>query len=254
MNVESEFADFITETNKDGSNKARSYLLALKTINELLRGGYLPDVQIADIYRDANPTELAKLRQILLHERNKPDSPLSKAAPTPSHVHGGFGASAIRALLEFVENEQADADALKTCETTASPIKVAKTIAKTRVSQRTFRKLVLDNFGNACCLTGLDIRETLKAAIISPDERGTRNLQPDNALCLSATYAEAFSAHLITFDEKMRLVLSNSLRDRTSSSIFQDIFRKFEGTRMRPAHTFAPSPRYLEEHRELLVG
>ena len=100
-------------------------------------------------------------------------------------------------------------------------------------------------------LLALDIRETLKAAIIVP---GAKNLSPDNALCLSATYAEAFKAHLITFDEKFKLVLSKSLKEHTTTAIFDATFKTFENTRIRPAARFQPNERYLAEHRELLVA
>ena len=120
MNVESEFQDFILQTNKDGSNKARSYLLALKSVTTLLRGGFLPEFDIGDIY--------------------------------------------------------------------------------------------------------------------------------------DVTDVEAFKAHLITFDEKLRLVLSKSLREHTTSNIFNAVFKQYENTRIRSALHFPPAEKFLARHRELLAG
>ena len=112
MNIENEFADFIMQTNKDGSNKARSYLLALKSVNTLLRGGFLPEFDIGNIY---DVTDVATLNRL------------------GKHIH----------------KEGRDP----------------------------------------------------QASLIDPDAGEKAKLQPDNALCLSATYAEAFKAHLITFLE-----------------------------------------------------
>lgn len=83
---------------------------------------------------------------------------------------------------------------------------------------------------------------------------GTANFSPDNALCLSATYADAFDAHLITFDEKFQLVLSPMLKEHTTSAIFNSTFRTYEGTHIRPAVKFQPSARLMARHRELLAG
>lgn len=258
MNIESEFSDFITETNKDGSNKARSYLLALKSVNTLLKGGFLPEFDIENVYDITDPEQLQRLGTHIHKEGRDPDSNIHSAPIPKSHVNGASGGtfcgSAVIALSKFLRNELRDEETLAQCAELRSAKEAAEVIANSSATNRMFRKLVLDNYGNACCLTGLDIRETLKPAIISPSDNGKANLQPDNALCLSATYAEAFISHLITFDEKMRLVLSKSLKERTTSAIFRSTFQTYEGTRMRPALNFQPSEKYLAQHRELLVG
>ena len=165
MNIENEFADFIMQTNKDGSNKARSYLLALKSVNTLLRGGFLPEFDIGNIY---DVTDIATLNRL------------------GKHIHK----------------------------------------------------------------EGRDPQTSL----IDPDAGEKAKLQPDNALCLSATYAEAFKAHLITFDEKLRLVLSKSLREHTTTSIFDSVFKQYENSRIRTARHFPPAEKFLARHRELLAG
>lgn len=97
---------------------------------------------------------------------------------------------------------------------------------------RTFRRIVLQNFNNACCVSGLDIVDTLRACPIVLDKS---TYSPENALCLATTYAAAFRHHLITFDEDMRLVLSASLSDHATGDAFRYTFKAYEGQRMLPA-------------------
>ena len=258
MNIENEFADFIMQTNKDGSNKARSYLLALKSVNTLLRGGFLPEFDIGNIY---DVTDIATLNRLGKHIHNEGRAPFSRihTAPIPkSHVNGAtggtFSGSAVLALAKFLQNEFDDATTLAQCSTAKTPREAADAISASHITKRMFRKVVLENYGNACCLTNLDIRETLQASLIDPDAGEKAKLQPDNALCLSATYAEAFKAHLITFDEKLRLVLSKSLREHTTTNIFNAVFKQYENTRIRSALHFPPAEKFLARHRELLAG
>lgn len=258
MNIENEFADFIMQTNKDGSNKARSYLLALKSVNTLLRGGFLPEFDIGNIY---DVTDVATLNRLGKHIHKEGRDPFSRihTAPIPkSHVNGAtggtFSGSAVLALAKFLQNEIEDATTLAQCSTAKTPREAADAISASHITKRMFRKVVLENYGNACCLTNLDIRETLQASLIDPDAGEKAKLQPDNALCLSATYAEAFKAHLITFDEKLRLVLSKSLREHTTTSIFDSVFKQYENSRIRTARHFPPAEKFLARHRELLAG
>ena len=105
----------------------------------------------------------------------------------------------------------------------------------------------------ACCLTGLDVPATLRAClIVSEDKR--KAFSPDNALCLSATYAAAFKEHLISFDEDNRMILSPALREHATSEIFHHTFKTYEGARMRPAMRFQPSAKLLAIHRERLAS
>ena len=258
MNVESEFQDFILQTNKDGSNKARSYLLALKSVNTLLRGGFLPEFDIGDIYDVTDVEALNRLGRHIHKEGRDPSSRIHTAPIPKSHVNGATGGtfcgSAVLALAKFLQNELEDAATLAQCSAAKTPREAADAISASHVTKRMFRKVVLDNYGNACCLTNLDIRETLQASTIDPDAGERAKFQPDNALCLSATYAEAFKAHLITFDEKLRLVLSKSLREHTTSNIFNAVFKQYENTRIRSALHFPPAEKFLARHRELLAG
>lgn len=254
MNIITEFTDFILASNQDGSNKAGSYLLALGSVDKIIRAGLMPGFEDVSIYDIENLKDLEKIRRYLLDVGQTPGNKLLKAVPNaPSHLLNRFCSAAINQLLAFRKNEAVDELALRKYRQADTPRKAAEAISEAKISSRTFRKCVLDNYDNACCLTGLDVRETLKAAIIDPSARG-HELSPDNALCLSATYAEAFKAHLITFDEKSRLVLSKALKDHTTTAIFDATFKAYENTQMRPARHFQPNERYMVEHRNLLVS
>ena len=105
----------------------------------------------------------------------------------------------------------------------------------------------------ACGLTGLDVPATLRAyLIVSEDKR--KAFSPDNALCLSATYASAFKEHLISFDEDNRMILSPALREHATSEIFHHTFKTYEGAHMRTALRFQPSAKLLAQHRERLAS
>ena len=116
---------------------------------------------------------------------------------------------------------------------------------------RTFRRIVLQNFNNACCVSGLDIVDTLRACPIVLDKS---TYSPENALCLATTYAVAFRHHLITFDEDMRLVLSASLSDHPTGDAFCHTFKAYEGQRMLPARFIQPSKALMQMHRKHLVA
>ena len=68
-----------------------------------------------------------------------------------------------------------------------------------RVGQGFFRRAVLANFNNCCCITGIDEPRLLIASHISPWGADVENRHnPRNGLCLSATFDRAFDAHLMT--------------------------------------------------------
>ncbi len=109
----------------------------------------------------------------------------------------------------------------------------------------------MQNFNNACCVSGLDIVDTLRACPIVPDKS---TYSPENALCLAATYAAVFRHHLITFDEELRLVLSPSLSDHATGDAFRHTFKAYEGQRMLPVRFIQPSEALMQMHREHLVA
>ena len=126
--------------------------------------------------------------------------------------------------------------------------------AKRRVGQNIFRAMLLEIYDAKCCITGIDIPEVLRASHIVPwAECIDTRLNPENGLCLSATYDAAFDKHLITFDEDYRLVLSPVLKEEYTSEAFKTHFLKYEGTTIVLPLMFKPSQDYLSKHRAKLI-
>lgn len=283
MNILSDFTDFIYETNTPGSNKAGSYVRALKYFNVMLRECSLEWKALGDIFEVDSISTLKKLHRLALDEGVKGEASIfAQADVPPSYLKNRFCAGALHALIGYRLALAQDAEMADSLAGATDPSVVAKTIEQTPLpepefflegnvnpkskegkdalnrnlavrNRRFFTRLVLSNFDNACCLTGLDVPATLRACLIVSEDR-KRAFSPDNALCLSATYAAAFNEHLISFDEDNRMILSPALRDHATSEIFHHTFKTYEGARMRPAMRFQPSAKLLAIHRERLAS
>ena len=126
---------------------------------------------------------------------------------------------------------------------------------KRRRGQEYFRRMVLENYGNKCCVTGLDVPEILLASHIVEWAKDKANrLNPENGLCLSATYDAAFDKHLISFDDDYRMIVSKHIKDYYSNDVTREYFDKFEGKQIALPSLYLPSKILLEKHREALVG
>ena len=283
MNVLSDFTTFINETNTPGSNKAGSYVRALKYLNVMLRECYPDWEDLGDIFEVDSIATLKKLHRLALDEGVKGEASIfAQADVPPSYLKNRFCAGALRALIGYRLALEQDAEMENRLANTTDPLVVAKTIEQAPLpepkfflegnvnpqskegkaslsrnlevrNRRFFTKLVLSNFDNACCLTGLDVPATLRACLIVSEDK-KKAFSPDNALCLSATYAAAFKEHLISFDEDNRMILSPALREHATSEIFHHTFKTYEGAHMRTALRFQPSAKLLAQHRERLAS
>ena len=127
--------------------------------------------------------------------------------------------------------------------------------AMRRIGQDMFRAILMNIYSYKCCLTGLDVPEILRASHIIPWAENKENrLNPENGLCLSATYDAAFDKHLITFDEDYRLVLSPVLKEEYTSEAFKTHFLSFEGKKMCLPDIFIPSQDFMAIHRKKLIS
>ena len=86
--------------------------------------------------------------------------------------------------------------------------------------------------------------------IWAEDEKN--RLNPENGLCLSATYDAAFDRHLISFDEHYRLIVSKAIKDHYTDAAAKSYFLDREGQTMSLPTKFLPSQSLLEKHRELM--
>ncbi|MGP3225224.1 HNH endonuclease [Serratia nevei] len=121
---------------------------------------------------------------------------------------------------------------------------------KTRVDQNLFRKNVLEAYEYRCCITGLEEPALLVASHILPWSHSIeQRLNPSNGLCMSNLHDKAFDRGLITFDDKLELVLSPQLK-KLKSSIYVDNFEKYEGKKLRLPLSCHPDRKHLAYHRD----
>lgn len=118
--------------------------------------------------------------------------------------------------------------------------------AKGRKLQGFFRKTILANYGNSCCISGMKIPALLVASHIVPwNADKSIRLSPQNGLCLNALHDKAFDKGLITLDSSYRVVISKSVVREKSNSALLD----FEGQKITLPEKFLPSLEFLSYHQ-----
>ena len=129
-------------------------------------------------------------------------------------------------------------------------------IRKLRRGQDYFRDVVLNNFGNACGVTGLGIRELLVASHILPwSKHESERLNVRNGISLNRLHDAAFDKHLISFDENLCLMVSPKLRSFFPNKSAVYLFEAFEGNALSvPDDGITPEPAFLASHRSQLVS
>lgn len=120
---------------------------------------------------------------------------------------------------------------------------------KTRVGQNFFRSTVLNNFDSKCAISGINIPEMLRASHIVPwskDERARVN--PENGLCLSSLYDDAFDRGFIGVSTDYKVILAEKLKRRSKEPYFQEHFGKIDNIAIRQPSKFFPRKEFLEYH------
>ena len=124
-----------------------------------------------------------------------------------------------------------------------------------RIGQNVFRSLLLEIYGGQCCVCGLNIKELLRASHILPwAESKTNRLNPENGLCLSATYDAAFDKYLISFDDDYRMIVSPYIRDFYTNDTAKEYFERYEGKQLVLPYKFIPNKEFLSKHRAKVIG
>jgi len=285
MTLKQSFVDYIFSTNTDGSGKASSYVRALDMLGPILTAHYPNPIVNGSMWHKFSVADLQSIHEWLCAEARKGTANAKALGfDSPSYLANNFCSAAVKAYGEFMAAEAFEDGILSKVsgeksgkvvaqkaetliETTAKAdleahLDLTKkegidklAAVKVRVNQSIFRKMVLKNYNNKCCVTGLDVPDVLQASHISSWKEDVANrLNPENGLCLSATYHEAFDAHLISFDEKFRLVVSKSIKDHYTSAAAKSYFIDREGQKIFMPVKFLPSQALLEKHRALLAG
>jgi putative restriction endonuclease len=122
---------------------------------------------------------------------------------------------------------------------------------KLRRGQDYFRDAVLNNFGGRCGVTQLAVRELLIASHILPwGTHVAERLNVRNGLSLSRLHDAAFDQGQITFDDSLRLVVSQRLKAELPQRAVAENFGAYTGQPLRlPDDAALPDLAFLAEHR-----
>ena len=185
----------------------------------------------------------------------------------PSYHQKGFCSAAVRNLLKFRESiiQQQATQSVQSANSATQLMKDLRKITKIanteanaevhqRIGQNAFRSVLLEIYRGQCCVCGLNIKELLRASHILPWAESKQNrLNPENGLCLSATYDAAFDKYLISFDDDYRMIASPYIRDFYTNDTAKDYFERYEGKRILLPYKFSPSKEFLSRHREKIM-
>lgn len=122
---------------------------------------------------------------------------------------------------------------------------------KQRRGQEYFRDAVLNNFGGACGVSRIAVRQLLVASHILPwRSHAAERLNVRNGLCLSRLHDAAFDIGLISFDDDLRMMLSPALRKHLPQRGIAENFEAYEGERLIiPEDAALPELAFLATHR-----
>ena len=119
-----------------------------------------------------------------------------------------------------------------------------------RLGQDYFRRVVLENFDGRCALTGMAHTALVNAShIVSWADDVTHRLDPANGIALNRLHDAAFDRYLITFDDKLRMVVGRAVRDSLPRDELAAGFLAYEGRRLAEPVRHGPSQPMLARHR-----
>lgn len=125
------------------------------------------------------------------------------------------------------------------------------TLTKTRVGQSFFRNAVLSNFNGKCCISGLEIKQLLRASHILPwSQFPEHRLNPENGLLLSPLYDAAFDNGFLTIDDNYRVVLGKEITSFPQSEAKQRFFLPFQGIEINLPEKYLPNKEFLKHHQD----
>lgn len=269
------FKQYLNSIHPSSSGATSSYLKAINILDKLFLQRDVFNLNAKSLFEIKDPVLMARIIDYVDREEDKyrknEDSIFDLGNPKQtSYPKKRFCTAAIHALGRYVnimaENEAAGLMIASQSSGRNLSIKLIQKFqidnlgserevrAKHRIGQDIFRALLLRNYHQRCCLTGIDIPEVLRASHIIPwSENVINRLNPENGLCLSATYDAAFDRHLISLDEDYRLILSPAIKDHYTSESFNVHFLKLEGRMIEMPDMYLPSQQFLTEHRNKLI-
>lgn len=126
---------------------------------------------------------------------------------------------------------------------------------KVRLDQSIFRGVVLTNFDNQCCITGIKMLELIVASHIAPwsQDKGNR-LSPTNGLALNSLHDKAFDRHLITITEDLKIKISSKFFAYKDVLSIKQNFIDYDGLSLLPPKKFYPAAEFLRMHNDKFKG
>lgn len=209
--IEAEFYQYLEEASSKGSNTPPSYVQAIHILNTVFKATR-PELlaPTGNLWLITSSERLAAIRKVILDEVKKPGCGIFQVADQrqKSYWKNNFCSAAVRAFAQFQALQFRKRDMLYICEQSSNPVKLAKELEKFKLSvepnvkdelglsldalegkdrlvlrkarenQQKFRTLVLWNYQNQCCISGLPIVHSLQASHIkdwseAPDLRLT---------------------------------------------------------------------------------
>lgn len=281
-----EYSNYIYETNIFGSGKASSYIRALEVLSEMLQIKPFGFDDCIDIWHITSMQRINELKDLVAAEQAKNiDSVWLSTGIAKSYLLKGYCKAALSSyakflaernqehyLLKLFENHTGDAAELSNLlDSSLINIKpeniqvildglkdtagedVIRSV-KTRLNQNVFRRMLINIYSGACCITGINIPEVNRAShIVSWADEPSKRLDPSNGLYLSVTYDAAFDKHLISLDDDYRIIVSKEIKDYYTRQSVTEYFIKKEGEKITMPSSYLPNQKYLSKHRALGV-
>lgn len=121
-------------------------------------------------------------------------------------------------------------------------------LIRPRLGQGAFRLAVTDAYKRECAVTGGRVLPALEAAHIQSYSSGGEHAV-SNGLLLRRDIHSVFDAGYLTFDEDLRVVVSDRVRTEFNNG---NEYRRLQGEKLRlpPNPEFHPDPARLQWHRE----
>ena len=128
-------------------------------------------------------------------------------------------------------------------------------LIKTRINQSIFRTMILANYDNTCCMTGINNTELLIASHIVPWSKDEKNrLNPTNGLCLNALHDKAFDKGFITILAKdYSIKVSSKFKRKNLVEYTNYSFLKLEGKQINLPDKFLPAKEQLMVHNDFFI-
>lgn len=280
-NTQAAFLEFLRLESPSGSGKASSYIRALELLGNILARKAPKQFPTGNLWAVRSPAYIQDLYDFVLLNRGLGDAGVFAGESPVSYWRDGFMSAALKSYGEFLVVANHTDKLWKLVQASkANPIELSKDLQEqeiddidtilpldlptswegqevvrettARVNQQFFRRLILENYHQTCCLTGIAIPDLLVASHIVPWSEDTANrLNPCNGLCLNALHDKAFDRGLIAFDDGLRLLLSPRLAEHYDNDTISAEFAKIEGKKLAEPERFPPDPGFLAKHRTM---